>query len=319
MTELGHGSNVQGVETTAHYDPDSCTFILNSPTDTSIKFWIGNLGKTCSMLVTFAQLIVEGENHGVHVFLVPVREKGSHDIYEGVTIGDCGDKLGLQGIDNGWVKFTNYRIGKEMLLNRFADVNDDHQYVSTIPSSGKRFAYHMAALSGGRVLASSNASDISLLSSVTAIRYSASRKQFARKKNQEEATILDYPLHQARLLPNFARGYLESITMQYVWNEYTEMAPKLLDPSDKAGEYFHLLSSALKAVTTWNSYDTWRESRLACGGMGFSFLNNFAELGATADVNQTWEGENFVLIQQACKLLLKNFSNLMRGKETMKT
>lgn len=46
MTELGHGSNVQAVETTAHYDHSTKSFILNSPTETSIKFWIGNLGKT---------------------------------------------------------------------------------------------------------------------------------------------------------------------------------------------------------------------------------------------------------------------------------
>mmetsp|Transcript_4284 Transcript_4284/g.4943 ORF Transcript_4284/g.4943 Transcript_4284/m.4943 type:complete len:521 (+) Transcript_4284:498-2060(+) len=319
MTELGHGSNVQAVETTAHYDHETSSFIMNSPTETSIKFWIGNLGKTCSMIVIFAQLILDNENHGVHVFLVPVRQRETHDIYEGITIGDCGDKIGLQGIDNGWIKFTNYRIGKEMLLNKFADVNDEGLYVSSIPKAGKRFAYHMAALSGGRLLAAVNAADISLVCSITAIRYSACRKQFARKRDQEEATILDYPLHQARLLPDFARGYLESIAMQYVWNEYTDLAPKLSDPSDKAGEYFHLLSSALKAITTWNCSDTWRESRLACGGMGYSYLNNFAELGAISDVNQTWEGENYVLIQQACKLLLKNFTNLMRGKETMKT
>ena len=256
MTELGHGSNVQGVETVAHYDHESDSFILNSPTDTSIKFWIGNLGKTCSMTVAFAQLIVGEENHGVHAFLVPVREKVTHEVFEGCTIGDCGDKLGLQGIDNGWIKFTNYRIPREMLLNKFADVNEDGQYVSTIASDNKRFAYHMAALSGGRVLASSNASDISLLTTVTALRYSASRKQFARKKNQEEAHILDYPLHQARIMPLFATGYLESVTMQYVWNEYTQMAPKLLDPSDKAGEFFHLVSSAMKAVTTWNSAES---------------------------------------------------------------
>jgi acyl-CoA oxidase len=88
MTELGHGSNVQSVETIANYDAESKGFILNSPSDTSIKFWIGNLGKTCSMLVTFAQLYVNDTNHGVHVFLVPVRDKATHETFEGCLIGD---------------------------------------------------------------------------------------------------------------------------------------------------------------------------------------------------------------------------------------
>ena len=157
MTELGHGSNVQSVETTAHYDHYTKTFVLNSPTDTSIKFWIGNLGKTASYAVTFAQLYVGEKCHGVHCFLVPVRDTSTHEAYEGCLIGDCGDKMGLQGIDNGWIKFTNYRIDKNMLLNRFGDITDDGEYISSIQSANKRFAFLMAALSGGRVIASSNA------------------------------------------------------------------------------------------------------------------------------------------------------------------
>ncbi|CAI2386913.1 unnamed protein product [Moneuplotes crassus] len=319
MTELGHGSNVQSVETTAHYDHDTRSFILNSPTDTSIKFWLGNLAKTCSMLVTFAQLFLNGECKGVHVFLVPVRDKETHESFEGCLIGDCGDKLGLQGVDNGWIKFADYRIHKDMLLNKFCDINEEGEYVSAIPKDNKRFAYHMAALSGGRVLAASNGADISLISTITALRFAACRRQFSREKGKEETHILDYPLHQSRIMPLFAKSFTEMVSIQGIWDDYSKMSDQLLDPSNKAGEYFHLVSSALKAVVTWNSYETWKESRLSCGGFGFSFLNHFSELGNTADVNQTWEGENFVLIQQSCKILLKNFANMIRGKKTMKT
>ena len=299
MTELGHGSNVQGVETTAHYNHETRSFTLNSPTETSIKFWIGNLGKTCSMLIVFAQLFVNEVNHGVHVFLVPVRNKSNHEPFEGCLIGDCGDKIGLQGIDNGWIKFTNYQISKDLLLNKFCDVNDEGEYISDISSVSKRFGYHMAALSGGRILSASNAADISLITSITALRFAATRKQFKRSKEGDEVHIIDYPLHQARIMPLFARGLIETITVQHVWDAYTEASSQLMDPRNKDGEYFHLVTSALKAVTTWNSFDTCRESRLACGGLGYSHLNHFGELGGTADVNQTWEGENYVLIQQA--------------------
>ena len=57
LTELGHGSNVRGIETTATYDPSTREFILHSPTQTSMKFWLGNLGKCCQWGVFFAQLI----------------------------------------------------------------------------------------------------------------------------------------------------------------------------------------------------------------------------------------------------------------------
>jgi len=71
LTELGHGTNVQGIETTAHFDPITKGFILNSPTETSMKFWIGNLAKSAWMSVVFANLILpSGKNQGPHAFLI---------------------------------------------------------------------------------------------------------------------------------------------------------------------------------------------------------------------------------------------------------
>ncbi|GLD92123.1 hypothetical protein PINS_up000656 [Pythium insidiosum] len=46
QTELGHGSNVQGIETTATYDKQTQEFVIHSPTLTSRKWWPGGLGKT---------------------------------------------------------------------------------------------------------------------------------------------------------------------------------------------------------------------------------------------------------------------------------
>lgn len=100
MTEMGHGSNVRGVETIAEYDPLTKEYVFNSPTETSRKFWIGGLAKTANMAVVFAQLWSRGVNHGPHVFLIPIRERAScvekgwyeGETYEGVEIGDCGDK-----------------------------------------------------------------------------------------------------------------------------------------------------------------------------------------------------------------------------------
>lgn len=47
MTELGHGSNLRGLETTAHYDPQTEEFIINTPTDTATKWSVGPLEWSC--------------------------------------------------------------------------------------------------------------------------------------------------------------------------------------------------------------------------------------------------------------------------------
>ena len=62
LTEMGHGSNVRGIETTATYDHEKAQFVLHSPTQTSIKFWIGGLAKVATHTTVFANLIVDGKN-----------------------------------------------------------------------------------------------------------------------------------------------------------------------------------------------------------------------------------------------------------------
>lgn len=69
LTELGHGSNTRGIETIAEYVAETQEFVINSPTRTSMKFWIGNLAWFANMGVMWAQLIIKGKNYGIHAFL----------------------------------------------------------------------------------------------------------------------------------------------------------------------------------------------------------------------------------------------------------
>ena len=83
-----------------------------------MKFWIGNLAKTAKMAVVFAQLhLPSGKNAGPHAFLVQIRDEKTHETFSGVDIGDCGDKIGIQGVDNGWMTFNQFWIPKSALLN----------------------------------------------------------------------------------------------------------------------------------------------------------------------------------------------------------
>ena len=74
MTEAGHGSNVQQVETTATYDDHAGEFVVDSPTETAAKEYIGNAARDGRLAVVFAQLVVGGEDRGVHAVLVPIRD-----------------------------------------------------------------------------------------------------------------------------------------------------------------------------------------------------------------------------------------------------
>ena len=70
MTETGHGSNVRDIETTAVYDKETQSFIINTPTESARKDFIGNAAVDGRLATVFAQLHTDEENYGVHAILV---------------------------------------------------------------------------------------------------------------------------------------------------------------------------------------------------------------------------------------------------------
>ncbi len=118
MTETGHGSDVAAIGTTATYDEAKQQFVINTPFRGAWKDYLGNAALHGTAAVVFAQLITKGVNHGVHAFYVPIRNaKGG--FLKGIGGEDDGLKGGLNGIDNGRLHFTNVRVPRENLLNRY--------------------------------------------------------------------------------------------------------------------------------------------------------------------------------------------------------
>lgn len=70
---------------------------------------------------------------------MPIRDPKTHLPYPGVTVGDMGEKIALNGVDNGFVMFNKFSIPRKYLLNRTADVTDDGKYIYTIKDERKRF------------------------------------------------------------------------------------------------------------------------------------------------------------------------------------
>lgn len=135
QTELGHGSNIRALETTATFlrEKDGGApggeWVINSPTLTSAKFWPGTLGKTANHAMVIAQLIDgDGKAHGIHNFIVPLRSVDDHRLLPGVETGDIGPKIGYNNMDNGFARFDNVRIPRRNMAMRFATVDEDGKY-----------------------------------------------------------------------------------------------------------------------------------------------------------------------------------------------
>ena len=79
---------------------------MDTPDIEAMKCWSGNLGKCATHAVVYAQLYTpDGICHGLHAFVVPIREPQTLHTYPGITVGDMGKKIGQNGVANGSVMF----------------------------------------------------------------------------------------------------------------------------------------------------------------------------------------------------------------------
>lgn len=115
LTELAHGSNTKEMGTRADFDAGTNEFVLNTPNFESAKVWSGNLGQTATHAVLFAQLHVNGQHHGLGAFIVPIRDAKTLLPFPGVFVGDMGPKIGLNGLDNGYLMLKDYRYDSHSL------------------------------------------------------------------------------------------------------------------------------------------------------------------------------------------------------------
>lgn len=313
MTELGHGSNVAAVETTATFDETTGGFYLHSPTATSAKWWIGAAANTANRSVIFAQLIVGGINKGVHVFAIPIRDYETHEPLPGVTIGDCGQKSTVDGIDNGFIMFNNYLIQYDCLLDRTSQMRSDGRFKSSIKNKDKRLGVMMAGLIRGR-LAVVSGSEINARCCLTiALRYATIRKQFG---TNNENSLIAYQLHRYRLIPKIGQVIAIRCGVKAIFNLYLKIRQKAdADPECDELNELHSMLSSVKAVASWLSLQVVQECRESCGGLGISLYTAIARYKGYQDVHATWEGDNNVLIQQTAKYILKVLQKSFKGQK----
>ncbi|OGM39650.1 fatty-acyl coenzyme A oxidase (Pox1) [Aspergillus bombycis] len=309
QTELGHGSNVQGLELQARWDPGTSEFILHSPTLTASKWWNGSLGRTANHAIVVAQLLLpkpgseEYESVGPHPFIVQVRDLKHHQPLSGVVIGDIGPKFGYSTIDNAYMLFNHFRIPHSALLARYSKID---------PSTGEYLKPKIPAVVYGTMTYVRSLivlqSRLALARAVTiAVRYTSIRRQFQDRDNRHglEVTVLDYPTVQIRILPLLATTYVlhyAGLAMQRTYQN----ARNEIERGDFSGlAHMHSLSSGLKSLCTGIVADGIETCRRALGGHGYGGASGFTRLSPDYLSRVTVEGDNWMITQQVASYLIK--------------
>ncbi|KAM4664617.1 peroxisomal acyl-coenzyme A oxidase 1 isoform 1-T1 [Discoglossus pictus] len=309
QTEMGHGTHLRGLETTATYDPSTQEFILNSPTVSSIKWWPGGLGKTSNHAVVLAQLYTQGECKGLHAFIVPIRQMGTHEPLPGVVVGDIGPKFGFDETDNGFLKFDHFRIPRENMLMKYAQVEPDGTYVK--PLSDKLTYGTMVFIRS--MIVGDSARSLSRACTI-AIRYSAVRHQSEIRVGEPEPQILDFQTQQYKLFPLLATAYAFNFVGSYMSTTYHRITGDIQQGDLSELPELHAFSAGLKAFTSWVASTGIEECRMACGGHGYSRCSGIPDIYVTFTPSCTYEGENTVMMLQTARFLVKSYTAALSGE-----
>ncbi|KAH1249118.1 Peroxisomal acyl-coenzyme A oxidase 1 [Glycine max] len=302
QTELGHGSNVQGLETTATFDPRTDEFVIHSPTLTSSKWWPGGLGKVSTHAVVYARLITDGQDHGL-------RSLDDHLPLPGITVGDIGMKFGngaYNSMDNGMLRFDHVRIPRNQMLMRVSQVTREGKYVqSSVP---RQLVYGTMVYVRQTIV--SDASVALSRAVCIATRYSAVRRQFGSKEGGLETQVIDYKTQQARLFPLLASAYAFRFVGEWLKWLYMDVMKRLQASDFSTLPEAHACTAGLKSLTTSATADGIEECRKLCGGHGYLCSSGLPELFAVYIPTCTYEGDNTVLLLQVARHLIKTISQL---------
>lgn len=316
QTEMGHGSNVRGLELEARWDPSTRNFILHSPTLTSSKWWNGALGRTANHAIVVAQLMLPQKggfkSYGPHQFVLQIRDMKTGRPLDGIAIGDIGPKYGYASMDNGYMLFDNFRIPHSAMLCRYSKV--DPGTGAYMKPANPSVVYGSLTYVRAHIVMHAR---LILARAVTiATRYTTIRRQFQDRDGTGpglEMVVLDYPTVQIRILPLLATTFALHYTGEAMYNLYHSTRAAIEKSGDFSGlAEMHAASSGLKSLCTSLAADGIETCRRAMGGHGFSGASGIVPLNSDYLSKPTVEGDNWMITQQLASYLIKQMDEAVK-------
>ncbi|MFC4330633.1 acyl-CoA dehydrogenase [Streptomyces andamanensis] len=304
ITELGYGNNAAALETTATHDAETDTFVLHTPSPGAQKFMpnTGPYGGPKSGLVA-ARLIVRGQDCGVFLFLVPLREQDGP--LPGIRVRPLSQIPG-SSVDHALTSFDRVVLPRTALLGGgHGELTADGTFRSTTGSRRRRFLRSIQRVTTGKLCLSAAALGGARAALTISVRHAHRRHTFA-PASRSGVPLFAYRCHQTRLLGAVARAYAATFLLRETTRAAGAPEGSGADggPDGAADGGADVLVAAAKGWITWQARDIALECRERCGAQGLLSANRVVDLLTPIESTITAEGDNLVIWTKAAADML---------------
>jgi acyl-CoA oxidase len=294
-TEVAHGNDAAAVETTATYDRQRDGFFLHTPHAGAQKFMPNTspAGGPKSGVVA-ARLLVDGEDHGVFLFLTPLTDAGRP--LPGVRVRRLPARLGSP-VDHCLTAFDQVFVARDALLGGAqGQVGDDGVFTSAQSSRRLRFLASIGRVTPGKLSMSASAVGSARVTLALAVRYGGHRL-ISGSRAAQRVPVFAHRSHHGPLVGALATVFAMTLlhrTALDVWESHTE----------RNRTEAERLVAISKGWITWRARDVIVECRERCGAQGLLENNGMTELVAGIEGAITAEGDNVAIYAKAAAEML---------------
>ncbi|WP_406513185.1 acyl-CoA dehydrogenase family protein [Streptomyces sp. NBC_00161] len=299
LTEVAHGHDAAALETTAVYDRATDSFTLNTPNAGAQKFLANTsaVGGPKTGLVG-ARLLVEGQDQGIFLFLVPLTD--GRGALPGVRVRRLPARLG-SAHDHCLTSFDRVQVPREAMLGgAHGRITGDGVFASEVPERRRRFMTSIDRIMTGRICLIAGTVGAARAGLTMAVRYGRNRHITGLTESSRLA-VFDLRSHHGPLVEAIATVYAMNMLYREAARRWSER-----DRSDQTalGQAARFVSVA-KAWITWQSRGVGAQVRERCGAQGLLVNNGIVQHLMVTEGVITAEGDNqAIMVQAATELLL---------------